>query len=162
MLNIGVIAPGSYFVDGAYGISEATGPMPLQARFKVELMSNALEIIGSWQQHSGRPEHGFKLTLCRDHTSQSQTDVLVSGVGIGQLKGRATLKPSPCQVLAFDEPRDQVLSVHFTPAEDGGMFEVDGLVTVGGVFYAFSGRVIPTEGRASLSNVVPILGGKVA
>ena len=162
MLNLGVIAPGTYFMDGAYGISEAGFALPLQAQFKVELMPNVLEIIGTWQQHSGRPTHGFELEFVRDHTSQSQSDVLVSGTFIHPMKGRASLRPPAYEILAANEERDQLLSLHFTSSHDGGPFELSGFVSLGRSHHSFEGRAVPTEGRATLSNVVTILGGKVA
>ena len=163
VLDLSVIAPGSYFLDGAYGISEASFALPLQAQFEVELMPNVLEVVGTWQQHSGRPTHAFRLEIIRDHTSQSQADVAVSGTLIRALRGRASLKRPAFEMLAADESREQFLSAHFTASPDSGMFEVSGFICVGpSTYYSFEGRAIPTEGRASLSNVVSIMGGKVA
>jgi len=163
VLDLGIVAPGHYFLDGAYGISEAGFPLPLQAHLKVELMPNVLEIVGTWQQHSGRPTHGFRLEVVRDHTSQSQADVAVTGTFIRTLKGRVSLKRPAFEILAADESRDQLLSAHFTASPEVGIFEVSGFVSVGpDKYYSFDGRAIPTAGKDSLSNVVSIMGGKVA
>lgn len=163
MLNLAIIAPGGYFLDGSYGISEAGFPLPLQARFNVELMPNVVEFLGAWQQHSGRPSHGFKLQFVRDHTSQSQADVVVSGAFIRSMKGRVSLARPAYEILASDETREHLLSVHFTPSEDRGSFEVSGFLSLGpALYYAFEGRAIPTESRSALSNVVAISGGKAA
>lgn len=159
MVNLNVIAPGTYFMDGAYGISEATVPMPLQARLKVELMPNVLEIEGTWQQHSGRPTQAFKLQIVRDHTSQSQADVTVAGTFIHLMKGRAAIWQPTYEVLATDESREQILSVHFTPADERGSFEVHGFVSTGPTgYFSFRGRVVPTDSRSALSNVVSLSG----
>lgn len=161
MLNLGILESGTYFMDGSYGISEAGFPMPLQVRLKVELMPNVLEIDGTWQQHSGRPTHAFMLHLIRDHTSQSQADVAVTGTFIGSLKGRASLVGPAYEILVSDAAKDQLLSVHLTPSEKLGLFDVAGFVSLGAVHYPFHGRIVPTEGRGALSNVVS-LGGRVA
>ena len=160
MLNLGAIAPGSYFVSGAYGVSEGTAPFPLQALLKVELMSNVLEIHGKWH-HTVRAEHAFKLQFLRDHTSQSQSDVVVEGTFIHPMKGRASLSRPSHEVLATDESRQQLLSVHFSPTDDRGDFEISGFVTIGDKHYSFHGRASQTEGRETLSNVVAI-GGRAA
>lgn len=163
MLDIGIIAPGGYFMDGAYGISEAGFPMPLQAQIKVELMANAVDISGTWQQHSGRPTHAFNVQFIRDHTSQSQAEVLVSGTFIRNLKGRVSLLRPAYEILAADESREQLLSCHFTPSQDRGVFEVSGFVAIApSAYYSFQGQFVPTEGKAAISNVVRVVGGKVA
>lgn len=146
-------------MDGAYGISEATVALPLQARLKVELMPNVLEIEGTWQQHSGRPTHAFKLQLVRDHTSQAQADVTVAGTFIHPMKGRAAIWRPTYEILAIDESKEQLLSVHFTPSEELGSFEIRGFVsTAPNTYYSFAGRVVPTDSRSALSNVVSLPG----
>jgi hypothetical protein len=163
VLDIGILAAGGYFMDGAYGISEASFPMPLQARIKVELMSNALDISGTWQQHSGRPTHAFNVQFLRDHASQSQADVLVSGTFIRNMKGRVSLLQPAYEILAADESREQLLSCHFSPSQDRGIFEVSGFIAMASsAYYSFQGQFVPTEGRAAISNVVRVIGGKVA
>ena len=161
MVNLGIIEPGGYFIDGSYGISEMGTPMPLQARLKIDLMPNVLEIDGTWQQHSGRPTHAFKLQIIRDHTSQSQADVTATGTFIGTLKGRASLSRPAYEILASDPAKEQLMSVHLMPSEKFGVFEISGFVSLGTHHYPFHGHVVPTEGRAALSNVVS-LAGKVA
>ena len=162
MIDLGFIAPGSYFLDGAYGISEAGFPLPLQAHLKVELMANVLEIVGTWQQHSGRPSHAFRLEIHRDLTSQSQADVVINGTFIRGLKGRVSLKRPAFEILAADEGREQLLSAHFTASPEVDHFDVSGFISMGpAAYYSFDGRAIPTEGKDAISNVVRILGGKV-
>ena len=120
-------------------------------------MAAALVLEGRARQHSGRPEYGFRCQLDRDPHSQSQANATVTIATIPSLTGRMSLVGPTRELLASDlESRNQ-LSARIVPMEKPGIYELSGLLALGGKqWFPFHFRVVPTESRAALENVVAL------
>ena len=162
VVDLAIIEPGKYFASGSYGVSESAIGMPLEASFSVESLPNNLVIEGTWQQHSGRPTYTFRVEFARDQQSQSQAQVIVAAFGVGRLGGRISLRGPTLELLAADAATKSSLSARLVPMEKPRIYEISGAVALNGeVWFPFHLRVVPTETREALSNVVRISAGKL-
>jgi hypothetical protein len=161
VLNLAIIEPGHYLGQGSYGISAAAIGMPLEAHFAVESFPNTLVIDGKWQQHSGRPTFAFRVELRRDELSQSQAEASVTATAFGLLAGRMSMRGPTLELLATDPANGHLLSARVVPLEKPRIYELSGIIAVNGKqWFPFHLRVVPTEARSALSNVVQIMGGQ--
>ena len=161
MLTLTILETGRYFAAGSYGVSESAIGMPLEARFSVDALPNAVVIEGTWQQHSGGPTHAFRVEVERDQRSQSQAPFVLIAVGIGRVVGRMALRSATYEYLASDVATRNSVSARLTRGDKPNTYELSGTVVMNGErWLPFELVFWSGESREALSNVVRISAGK--
>ena len=157
MVNLALLEPGRYVADGSYGFSETGLRLPFESSFSVEQLPLYLLIEGKARQPGGRQAYRFRVRLDRDTNSQSQADASVSISGVPELRGRASLVGPTRELLAFDPANENQLSARVVPLDKPRIYEISGLLGLTGKgWFPFHFRVVPTEARAALENVIAL------
>ena len=131
--------------------------MEFAGPFKVESFPDDLSIEGKVQHRRGDTSYPFRARIIRDQSSKAQAAASITIAGLPELRGRACLVPPTREILTSDSLGHNQLSVHVVPLEAPRVYEVTGILALGGrSWFPFNFRVTPTEAEVALENVVAL------
>lgn len=153
MTMLETLAEGGYFANGIYFTdTTVTMGLPFAWRFTVRHSFRKLELEGVYFQHSGRPQHPFKMTLMRREIGRMEFQL--ESPHVGEIRGACAGHSAGADLSGHCTGRSGSASMHLSEIKPR-VFEGSGILDLGPDFsVAFTVTISSDDPTVTLSNVV--------